>query len=191
MGDGPKATAQPRTAVEVGQPIRLGSRARKLLTDHLKPGPYLALLVQERLFADAIRFMGSALLNREAVWWSCLCVRHVAGESPTPENRDALGAAVRWVLDPSEANRQAALMAALAAGSRSPAGCVARAAYFGVGSPPTGPVAAPANPILTARLASAAVLLAAAQGKPGEVAANYRQYIAWGLDVSYGANRWE
>src|SRR4051794_30070786 len=124
MSNGQATANPPRTAAEIGREVALGRRARSLLGADLRPGQYLARLIQGRHHADAIRFMAHSLLNREAVWWSCLCVRHSLREDAPPEHRRALGAAVRWAINPSDANRREAGAAAGAAGKRVPAGAV-------------------------------------------------------------------
>lgn len=188
-GAAPPVTDPERTADEICQNVRIGMRARKLLVAGMKPGQFLAVLVEHRLHADAIRYMAHALLNREAVWWACLCARAAeadALESMQAEHRQALGAAVRWVLEPTEAHRQAAGRSVAPAGTRSPAGAVARAAAFALGQPePSGPGNTPPNPILAARMAAASVLLAAKSSD------RLRGFITIGLDVAYGHNRWE
>jgi hypothetical protein len=184
----PPATAPDRTADEICRNVRIGMRARKLLVAGMKPGQFLTLLVEHRLYADAIRYMAHALLNREAVWWACLCARSGAdalGAMPAG-HRQALGAAVHWVLEPTEAHRQEAGRSVDAAGIRTPAGAVARAAAFALGQPaPPGPGATPPNSVLAARMAAASVLLAA------KSSAQLRRFITIGLDIAYGHNRWD
>lgn len=188
-GGAPPTTVPERTAEEICKNVRMGMRARKLLTAGMKPGQFLTILVENRLYADAIRYMAHALLNREAVWWACLCARAVeadALEAMPVEHRQALGAAVRWVLEPTEANRQAAGRSVEPAGTRTPAGAVARAAAFALGQvepPSTGNT--PPNPTLAARMAAASVLLAAKSSD------RLRRSITLGLDVAYGHNRWD
>lgn len=187
-GPPPVATAPDRTADEICRDVRLGARAKKLLVVGMKPGQFLTLMVEHRLYADAIRYMAHALLNREAVWWACLCTRSGAENleaMPAPQ-REALGAAVRWVLDPTEAHRQEAACSVEGAGTRTPAGAAARAAAFALGQTDApGPGSMPPSPILAARMAGASVLLAA------KSSARLRRFITLGLDVAYGENRWD
>ncbi|WP_435020426.1 DUF6931 family protein [Tundrisphaera sp. TA3] len=188
-------TPSTRTAAAIGLEAKLGRRARSLLTDELRPGQYLSLLIRGRHHADAIRFMAHSLLNREAVWWGCLCARHALGESPAPAHRDALGAAVRWVIAPTDDHRREAGEAGVKAGRGAAAGCIARAAQYAAGppAPADSPTPTPALilPSLAARLCGAGILRAAGAGAPGGLSVRYRQFIALGLDVAYGANRWE
>src|SRR4051812_18076716 len=184
----PHATDPGRTAAEICGRFPLGLRARRLLKGGMKPGQYLTLLVENKLYADAIRYMAHSLLNREAVWWACLCARSQADalEALPPGQRRSLGAAVRWVLEPTEANRQEAGRSAEAAGTKTPAGAAARAASFALGQAHApGPGAMPPDPVLSARMAAAGVLLAA------NSSARLRRFITLGLDIAYGHNRWD
>ncbi|SIO60660.1 hypothetical protein SAMN05444166_6477 [Singulisphaera sp. GP187] len=188
-GAAPPTINPDRTADEICKNVRIGIRAKKLLVAGMKPGQFLTLLVENRLYADAIRYMAHALLNREAVWWACLCARSAEAEAletmPTA-HRQALGAAVRWVLEPTEAHRQAAGRSVEPAGTRTSAGAVARAAAFALGqSESHGVGSTPPNPILAARMAAASVLLAAKSSD------RLRRFITVGLDVAYGHNRWD
>ena len=210
MGPGQTLTPPPpRTAAEISAEVTLGRKARSLLAPDLRPGQYLALLIRHRLHADAIRYMAHSLLNREAVWWASLCVRHALDDQAPAAHRAALGAAVRWVIQPDDVHRRAAGDAATAAGKRVPAGSVARAALYAAGppppagavpsSPPTspGPGAAPGPmpalilPSLSAKLCASGILLAVTRGPAADLSLRLRQSIALGLDVAYGTNRWE
>jgi hypothetical protein len=79
-----------------------------LLRDAMDPGEYLDALTEQRLYRDALQFVAHLLPPRFAVWWGCLCAWHAARPEPPSVVAEALHAAVRWVLDPSEANRRAA-----------------------------------------------------------------------------------
>lgn len=191
LGRGPVEEATPRlnrTANEICRSVRLSRRAQKLLRPETPPGEYLTRLVEHRLYPDAIRYMAHALLNREAVWWACLCARSSVENLETlpAAQQQALGAAVRWVLDPTEANRHAAASTVEAAGIRTSAGAVARAASFALGqSEPSGAGVVPLTPALAARMAAAGILLA------GGSSARLSRFITIGLDVAYGENRWD
>src|SRR5262249_32690793 len=130
------ATPPPRTAADVAATIQLSPPARQLLEPNMAPGDFLKRLIKGNLYGDTIRLMAHALRRREAVWWACLCARHVAAEKMPPAEHEALKAAVHWVLDPKEETRQAAGKAATAAGSRTPAGFAAKAASLAAQSSP-------------------------------------------------------
>jgi hypothetical protein len=170
-----------RRAVDLCAGLRLGRKAQALLGPELRPGDYLRLLVENKQFVDAIRFMARALPRRQRVWWVCLCVRHTARMPlPAPE-AGALRAAVQWVLKPDEDQARLAKAAAAAAGLKTAAGCAARAAALANAD----------KPAVAAKVAGAAVLLAVAQSKAAERSRTYQQYLSVGLDVSHGVARWD
>jgi hypothetical protein len=169
------STVQSPRASEVAQSLTLGRDARKLLEPGLSAGAYVQRLLKEEQWIDAIRFMGRALSPRKAVWWACLCARHVAGDRRTPEQSAALIAATRWVVKPDEANRTAAAKVGKPMGKNSVFGCLARAA----GSK---------DPKQAARLVAATVQLAAAEA---DTAHRHRQYLYIALDVEADALPWE
>jgi hypothetical protein len=185
-----KVTA--KTAVEVCKHFSLGEEAKKLLRDGLTPAQFLTVLIEKQQFPDAVRFLAHALPKREAVWWACLSARAVAGSNPPPQITAALQAAEKWVADPSEENRRAAMPAAEAAEFKTPAGCAAVSAFWSGGSlgPPNVPVVPPGE-FLTAHGVGGAVMLAAVQSEPGKAPEKYRKFLAQGIEVANGVNRWK
>jgi len=175
----PTASPPPRTAADLCAGIRLSPPARKLLEPNLLPGDFLKRLIDNNHFVDTIRLMAIALRRREAVWWACLCTRHACRDKLPPAEREALRAAVQWVLDPTEEKRKAAATAANAAGARTPAGCAAKAAAL----------AAQPSLVRSAKVVAAGVFLAAACCPPAERDV-YRQFVAVGLDVDDGTATW-
>jgi hypothetical protein len=181
-----------RTAAEVCERYPLEEAARRLLRGDLTPRDYLGLLLAGRQYPEAVRFLAHALPKREAVWWACQCVRLGSGTNAPPVVATALAAAEMWAADPSEDNRRAALPAAEAAGLRTPAGCAAVAAFWSAGSlgPPNVP-AIPPDERLTAQGAAGAVLLAAVQTEPEKAPVKYHHFLAAGLEVARGTDRWQ
>src|SRR5262249_46204494 len=130
--------------------------------------------------------------KRKAVWWACLCSRQVYGTSPPPVIAGALQAAEKWVTGPSEEHRRAAFAAAEAAGFGTPAGCAAVAAFWSHGSlGPPHVATIPPGDYLTARGVAGAVMLAAVLTDPEKAADKNRRFMALGVDVANGNNRWK
>jgi hypothetical protein len=177
--------------VEICKDFAPGEPARQLLRDDLTPRQYLGLLVAGQHFPDAVRFLAQALPKREAVWWACRCLRAVVGPNPPGEMAAAVHAAEAWAAAPSEDNRRAGGVAALAAGLGNPAGLTAMAAFWSGGSlaPPNVP-AVPPDADLTARTVSGAIRMAVAQSHPAKATDNYRRFLALGVEVADGADRW-
>jgi hypothetical protein len=185
-----KVTA--KTAAEVCKHFALGDEAKPLLRDGFTPEQFLTALIEKQHFPDAVRLLAHALPKREAVWWACLCARAVAGSNPPPPIAAALQAAEKWVVDPSEENRRAAMPAAEAAEFKTSAGCAAAAAFWSGGSlgPPNVP-AIPPGEFLTAHGVGAAVMLATVQSEPEKASEKYRKFLAQGIEVANGVNRWK
>ena len=181
-----------KTAAEVCKHFALGEEAKKLLREGLTPGQFLDTLIEKQQFVDAVRFLAHALPKREAVWWACLCTRAVAGLNVPPKIAAALASAEKWVVDPSEENRRAAMPAAEGAEFKTPAGCAAVAAFWSGGSlgPPNVPVVPPGE-YLTAHGVAGAVMLAALQSEPEKAPEKYRKFLAQGIEVAKGALRWK
>lgn len=190
MSNGGLAKVSAQTATEICAHFQLGEEAKQLLHESLAPRQYLDVLIAKQQFPDAVRFLAHALPKREAVWWACVCARHVAGTNP--QITAALQAAERWATDPSEDNRRAAMPVAEAAEFGTPAGCAALAAFWSGGS--LGPLNAPVIPpgeYLTAHAVAGAVMLAAVLTEPEKASEKYRQFLAQGVEVANGTSQWK
>jgi hypothetical protein len=176
----------------VAENLRIKEPVQQLLDDDPTPLQFLdRLLADPAHYPDAVKFLAQALPKREAVWWGCLCARAVGGPDLPAKESAALQAAARWVLDPSERNRQAALKPGEEAGPGTPAGCLAQAAFRSSGSllPPGKPVVPPPAK-LTGQGVSSAVLLAAAEGDMAKAPERYRLVLALGIGVALGKYPW-
>src|SRR5262249_2510386 len=158
-----------------------------LLRDGLSPRAFIELLLARKKYAAAISFVAHALPPREAVWWGCLCLRHTGGPRLAPPEEAACKAAAKWVLEPTEDNRNAAQAPAEKAGMGTAAGGLAMAATWTGGSlaPPNAP-AVPPGPFLPAQAVAGAVLLAAAKTEPVKIADTQRLFIELGVGVAEG-----
>jgi hypothetical protein len=88
----------------------------------------LVLLIERGRLADAALLLAYALPEREAVWWSSMCVRGIC-RALSDEGNVALNVAEAWVRNPFATLRPALAEATKGAGYETPAGYVARAAY--------------------------------------------------------------
>ena len=103
----------------------LGDAARALLREHQAPQEYLSQLMEKGHFEDAVRFLAHALPKREAVWWAWVCARRAADAEPPPKVKASLDATEKWIAQPNDENRRAAMSAAEAADVATAAGCAA------------------------------------------------------------------
>lgn len=115
----------------------------------LSPLERLALIERCRPADIALGYLAYALPEREAVWWACQCVLHMASPARSDaqawsdaEHR-AVAAAQAWVRRPDEAARIAILPVMREAGGATPASYVARAVFTSRLEQPDGRHAAP------------------------------------------------
>src|SRR5208283_2522813 len=127
MGEARQAVPK---VIAIGSVSELGEEAMALLRPDLHPVEYVKLLVEKRLYPDAVRFLAHALPKREAVWWAWVAARRAAGPDPPPKIKASLQATEKWISDPNEERRRAAMAAAQAADFGSAAGCAGLAAFF-------------------------------------------------------------
>ena len=169
----------------------LSGDAAALLRPELPPGEYVDLLVENGLFADAVRFLAHALPKREAVWWAWICARRAAGDNPPPKIKDSLEATEKWIAQPSDENRRTAHAAAQAAQFGTPAGCAGLAAFFsGASLAPPDQAPVPPGEFLAAKAVAGAVIFAALGKEPAQAPEKFKQFIAQGVDVTARLKLW-
>jgi hypothetical protein len=191
MSNGTLARVTARTASEVCARFDIGDEARALLQPNHSPDQYIALLTEKKILPAALRFLAHALPKPESVWWACVCVRETAGATPLPAAKAALDAAEKWLGNPTEDNRRAAMPAAQAAGLATAAGSAALAVFVSGGSlgPPNVPPVPP-DEHMTGQVVGGAVLLAAIQKEPEKAIDRFRAFLTKGIEVAKGTNRW-
>jgi hypothetical protein len=170
----------------------LSDGAVSLLTAELEPPDYVSLLLQAKLYPDAVRFVAHALPKREAVWWGWVCARRCAGSNPPPKIKAALDATEKWIAQPTEENRRGAHAAAQKAEFSTPAGCAGLAAFFSGGSlaPPHAPPVPPGEH-LTAKAVSGAVIFSAVSTEPEKAPEKFQNFVTQGLEVAKKIKLWE
>jgi hypothetical protein len=180
-----------RTLAEFCALAELGDEARALLTPAHRPREFVELLAARGLFPDAVRFLAHALPKREGIWWAWVCAKRADGDTPPPVRKAALDATERWITQPTDENRRAAMRAAEAATFGTAAGCTALAVFFSGGSlgPPDQAVVPPGE-FLSAKALTGAVKLAAVSTEPEKAPEKFRGFIAQGLDVVSKLKLW-
>ena len=191
MPSGPLLKFTAKTAQEVCARFELSEEARALVRSGQTSPQCLDALVDKQLFPDAIRFLAHGLPKREAVWWACHCAKS-AGTTLGQAEAAAVQRAERWVADPSEENRQAAMPAAEAAKLGTPAGCAALAAFLSGGSMgPANVAAIPPAETLSGNAVAGAVLIAVVVKEPQKAAEKYRAFLGRGIEIANGKNLWK
>jgi len=177
-----------KAAAPVAAAARLGDKAVRLLGPEQTPREYLEALLRAGEHRDALRFLAFALPPREAIWWACLGTLMTQAGHLHKEDAPRLAAVARWVLEPSEPNRQ---QAERLAHKRSPAGLAARAVAWTGGSvrPPSLP-ALPPGPDFPHRGAFLALMQAVMAGPADKQPERLRQVVALGMQIARGQYSW-
>jgi hypothetical protein len=141
-------------------------------------------------WVDAIAFLAHALPRREGVWWAYVCAKDAVSGPPPPVYSAALEATKKWIAEPSDPNRQAAMDAAEAVGIATPAGMAGLAAFLCGDT--VGPANAPAAPppeFAAAKAIAGCVNLAAVNPKTG-IEARYADLVRRGIEVADRISLW-
>lgn len=97
------------SAVELAGRSELDDPAAGLATPGMRPEEFVARLREEGMQAEAIAVMARALPVREAIGWACLCDRATPVEDDDGRHEALLTAVERWVREPEDEHRRAAL----------------------------------------------------------------------------------
>ena len=185
------------TASEMSASVRdtadrlcFSARAAELFHAGRAPRGNLALFLHNELFADAVRYLADLLPARVAVWWASQCVWEVVRPHPEEEVRNALAAILRWVVDATDAHREAARPAGRGNPLRTPWGCLGMAVVWTGGNLNDAglPVVTPAD--YDAHSSRYAIMLAAVHSDPLPYLDRYRRFLDLGLHIAHGRNLW-
>jgi hypothetical protein len=143
---------------------RLGDEAKRRIDPELSVRAYLDALRRDGLLGDAVDVLSFLLPKQYAIAWGCDCWRTAhEGREPDPVDKSAAAAAQRWLQDPSEENRRAALLLADRLGYRTAGAWLAAAAGWTGGTMmPAGEYEVPPPPGLPGTAVAAGVKLLAA-----------------------------
>lgn len=175
---------------QVCRQFGLSESAQWLLETNIPSSELLRRLIVGKYHADAIRFLAYALPKRHAVWWATVCVWQAYRPIPEQPVELALRNALRWLVEPTEANRRVCQPPSGADAMATAAGCLAYAVYYSDGSmvPPELPPVTPPQ-TLTHRLVAGCVMLAAAHrwnAGAGPFARLHHEVLVWGQCVANG-----
>jgi hypothetical protein len=168
----------------------IGDDARALLRDEMAPREFTQLLIDGGHFPDAVRLLAHALPKRESVWWAWVSARRAAGVEPAAPIQASLAATEKWIAQPTEENRRAAMQAAERAGLHTAAGCAGLAAFFcgATIAPAQAPPVAP-GPYDSAKAVAGAILLSAV-AVPEKIEEQFRAFLQQGLGVAARIKLW-
>ncbi len=158
--------------------LQLPDAHRRLPDECSDPQALLARLCGLDLLIEATRLLAYALPEREAVWWSCMCVRHTM-PSPAGAEGAAVEAAEAWVRQPGKAARHEAGLASSGPGYAAPG------AWSALGVAWSGRERL-LRDLCPGRGAAMAVARAAARGAPERAPERLRRFIESGVDIGRG-----
>jgi hypothetical protein len=160
-----------------------------LLQAAVGPREFVNALTANRQYLAGIDFMAYGLPSREAIWWGCLCLQHASGNNLSESDKAACKAAVKWVLEPIEANRLAAKEPAEKAGPGCPAGTLATACLL-TEDPWDLPDPGHKPSCSTAKSVAGAVKLASTKADPSRIVDTHRLFLELAIGVADGRFSW-
>jgi hypothetical protein len=147
---------------------RLGAEAKRRIDPLVTARTYLDSLCRDGLLNDAVDVVSYLLPKQYAIAWGTECWKAAHSDrEPDPVEKSAAAAAQRWLKDPSEDNRRAALMLADRLGYGNAGAWLAAAAGWTGGSMlPSGEYEVPPPPGLSGNAVAVALKLLAALDPP-------------------------
>ena len=155
------------------------------LRDEIAPREFVYRLVANRQYLAGIDFMAHGLPPRDAIWWGCLCLQHAYGNNLCESEKAACKAAIRWVLEPSEANCSAAKQLAGKTGHDSAAGLLAAASHQ-AGEASCQPDGDSKSSFAPAKSVARAIKLASTRADPSRIVDSHRLFLELGIGVAEG-----
>lgn len=180
-----------KTVADICKAAELEDEAMALWQDGLDPRDFIAALGEKELFVDAVRFLAHALPKRQAVWWAWVCARRAHGEEPPEDIKTTLELTGKWIAEPTEQYRRAAMQHGEAVGFGTPAGSAALAAFLsGDSLAPPDQQAVPPPKYAAAKAIGGAVILAAVAKEPERANEKFQRFITQGLEVAEKTQLW-
>jgi hypothetical protein len=141
---------------------------------------------------DAVRFLAHLLPNREGVLWAWSCAKSAAPGDASALLRASLAATEKWIAQPNDENRRAAMSAAQEAEVGTPAGAAGLAAFLS-GESLAPPGAHPVLPAehLASKAVAASIMLSAVSSEPEKAPAKYREFLMRGFELAQRTHLWE
>jgi hypothetical protein len=185
------ATPRGRTLAELAEVAELSEEGRALLAPEHRVDGFVHALLGAELPHDAVRILSLILPSREAVWWAWMSARKASGEEPPKPVADALAVIERWLREPSDEHRRAAMDAGEAADFASPAGCVALAVFFSGGSvAPSDAPYVPPQEFVAGKTIAASILLSAVVSEPELATEKLGAALEQGIHVAKRVGLW-
>ncbi|MEX1232596.1 MAG: FHA domain-containing protein [Planctomycetaceae bacterium] len=157
----------------------------------VQPDVFISELKQRHFTKEAVQFLAYALPKRDAVWWTCLCVRH-ANPELNETKRQVLDLVERWVREPNDDLRHEIMAQASKSDMQSSSDWAGVSAFWSGGSiAPKGSPAVEAADDLAGKAVSGAVLIASTEQTPRQVESLREAFIDLGLEIAKGQHLWK
>lgn len=183
-----ESPAAVRDPAEVEQHVSLSPEARTLLASASSSAEAISHLLRDNLDVDGVQALAYLMPIRKAVWWAAQCTWHGQDGKLPPLQDRALEGTVHWIVEPTRHHQAMATEIADKSSFDNPAGCCVKAASL------AGAVADevfhPDQPLLAARMTTAAVFLACGQRMRIEPQAGYRRFLLLGLEIAADKIPW-
>lgn len=158
--------------------LELSPPAQALAAEEQQLSGWLAGLIEQKLWADAIRLVAHLLPAPVAMKWIVEAVDPLLGNSLIGPQQAAFESARAWAAEPSEPLRREAGQQAKSVRGKGLGGAVAMAAFCSEGSiTPEGFENVPPEPRVTGRLLMAAAMIAVGSRPPAQREDDYRSIL--------------
>lgn len=175
------------SAVELAEQAQLEDEARGLAEEGMRPEPFVGRLREEGLYGEAVAVLARALPVREAIGWACLCDRSTTPAEDDERHAALLEAVERWVREPGDEHRRAALELAQDEPDQGSGQMLGMAVGYSAGKLRVGnnpPVEIPTETVPA--MIAGAVMLSASRVDAAEVEETFRDFVERGVKVASG-----
>lgn len=180
------STAELASIAGVESPISESTRRNP------SPSEAIEFLAGKGLYTEAVRLLAHLLPKREAVWWAWISARRAPDAHPSPDESASLQATEKWLTQPTDENRRAAMVAAEKAQVGTPAGCSGLAAFLsGDSLAPPGAHPVPPGEHLAAKTVANAIILAAVSSAPEKSSETLHGFLNDGLKLAERIGLWQ
>lgn len=188
----PSVPPHQRSGAELAAAAELEKDAKALVPPGASARDAALALRDAGRVTDALALVAHAMPRRECVWWAWASARRVLTDPVEPAILASLEATERWIAQPTDENRRAAMAAAEACGIGTHAGCAGFAAFLSGGSlAPVGLPDAHPTEFLTARAAIGSLMISGMTGEdPAQGPERYAAFLQQGFDVMTRLNLW-
>ncbi|MBV8819837.1 MAG: hypothetical protein JO022_15855 [Acidobacteriaceae bacterium] len=122
------------TTTELSKIAKLSPEALALLRDDLGPSKYVAVLSENKLYKDAVKFLAHGMPVNVAIKWGLACAKELRAPDQEEKTKPSIEVTEAWLKTPDDKTRWQAKKVADDSGMETAADCVAMAVFFSGGS---------------------------------------------------------